>query len=457
MKKYFVYLPACIAPVLFLALKLSSNTIRLSDTNVYFYTAYQLLQGKLLYKDIFFTNFPVFPYVSALYLAISGNNIYFYYFTSAIEVAITSFIIYLIIFNHWQSRVYALSAQVIYLFSFIILATSDHQSGVFLASLFTAGSYFFFQKKQFLLVGVLTALAVLTKAYFLPLAATYFVYILLKERKYFIKFLVGTASTGIIILLPFLLFTREHIINDIFYYSLTRGAGTNKWQVIQFFIFRDFLLSVLLLSNLLLFKKHLFFTLFSIFSILFLLFYQDIYYLYLNSLVPIVILSLPIFMDTITTRYTVQRLTIPTLLIFPILLNLIIYIPNYRSLQAVSNVSELLDTIHSLHPDRIYGTNDLTPLLAYLTHTPMLDNLTDTNTNIFRKNLLDAQTETSHALTHRTVVIVHGLEYPEYNARDLVLDEIVDKKVIEARCRLRVSKPVKAEGITNRINLFQCF
>ena len=457
MKRYFHYLPVAIAPILFLLLKLSSTSIRLSDTNVYFYTAYQLLHGNLLYKDVFFTNFPVFPYISALYLAISGTNIYFYYFSSALEVALTAVFLYFIVLRHWQSRVLALTAQTVFLFSFIVLATSDHQSGVFLASLFATISYFFFQKKQFLLVGVFVAVTVLTKAYFLPLAATYCVYILLQERKYFLRFLSGASMTGAFILLPFLLLARSDIIRDIFYYSLTRGAGTNKWDVLRFFISRDIVLFILLIGNIFLVKKHLFFALFSIFSLVFLVLYQDIYYLYLNSLVPIIILSLPIYLYTLQTRFHIQRLTIPTLLTLPILLNLVVYLPHYQSLQKVQNVSQIVELIRSTHPEHLYGTNDLTPLLAFLTNTPLLDDITDTNTNIFRKKLLDAKRETQHVLKGRTVVIVHGVEYPEYNIHETVFDEIVVNKTIQSKCQLRLSQPVQAEGLINRINVFQCF
>ena len=53
MKRYF---PLFIITSIFLLLKLTNLGIRMSDTNIYFYTAYELLQGKILYKDIFFTN-----------------------------------------------------------------------------------------------------------------------------------------------------------------------------------------------------------------------------------------------------------------------------------------------------------------------------------------------------------------------------------------------------------------
>jgi hypothetical protein len=86
----------------------------------------------------------------------------------------------------------------------------------------------------------------------------------------------------------------------------------------------------------------------------------------------------------------------------------------------------------------------------------MLNNNIDTNGNIFRKGLLSAQDLTEKAVSHKTVVVLHGASYPQYNFEDLILDEIVVKEEILRECTLFHSHPVYAEGVTNRVNLFQC-
>src|SRR3989344_8518220 len=83
----------------FLIIKIVNNSVRLSDTNIYFNIAYQIFQGKLLYKDIFFSNFPFFSYVSSFYYIITGKNIELFYFTSTIEVAIITTFIYFIVYR----------------------------------------------------------------------------------------------------------------------------------------------------------------------------------------------------------------------------------------------------------------------------------------------------------------------------------------------------------------------
>lgn len=167
---------------IFLAIKLPHLSIRMSDSNIYFYNGYQILHGQLLYKDIFFTNFPIIPYISAVYFLLLNGNLKLYYVTPLIETLITaSFIFYIVQSKTKQLLVSTVSAAV-YLFSFIILSTSDHQTGVFLASLFSVASFLAFDRKRFCLAGILSALFILTKAYFIPLALTYTVYLLIKKK-----------------------------------------------------------------------------------------------------------------------------------------------------------------------------------------------------------------------------------------------------------------------------------
>jgi hypothetical protein len=353
--------------------------------------------------------------------------------------------------------VYAFTGQLLYIFSFIILATTDHQSGVFAAALFAVVSYFLFQRNRFILTGVFVALAVLTKAYFLPLALTYGAFLLIKDRSHLIKYIIGGIFCSTLILLPFLLFTPNGLFKDVFSYSLTRGAGTNKVEVLQFFMMRDSVFFILLFTNVVLFKRQLFFSLFSFFSLIFIFLYQDIYYLYLNNVTAFLVLSFPIYQNIISSKMKLQKMVIPSFVFIYILLNFFIYFSQYRNLQTVDNYYSIAERIISARPSALYGTNDLTPLLAYDTHTSLLNNTIDTNGNIFRKGLLDAEKLTAKALSQRTIVVVHGVEYPQYKISDPILDEIVVKEKILKNCTLLQSYPVYAEGITNRLNLFQCF
>ncbi len=118
MKKF---LPIVIVLASLLLYKAGNMGVRLSDTNIYFYTGYQILQGKILYKDIFFTNLPLLPYLSSLYFLLTGGNITLFFLTPIIEVSAVGFLIYSIAYKQHKSQSIAIFSSLIYLFSFIVL------------------------------------------------------------------------------------------------------------------------------------------------------------------------------------------------------------------------------------------------------------------------------------------------------------------------------------------------
>lgn len=451
------YLPILIPITVFLFLKISNLGIRLSDTNIYFYTAHQLLQGKMLYKDIFFTNFPLLPYASMIYYFLVNKSLLWYYFTPAVEASIISFFIYHIAFHYSKDRLISLTSTLLYLFSFIILATTDHQTGVFLASLFSIISYYFlFEKKRFVVSGIFIALTLLTKAYFLPIFLALLVTYLIKNPKKTVPFLLGAAVTAVIILLPSLLFAQSEFIRDVFIYSLTRSQGIDKGNIVWFFIKHELPLFMLLLLNIVFIRKQLFFGLLSIFSIIFVLLYQDIYYLYLNFAVPFLALSFAFTYTRIQKELHLQRMVIPSLIFLIIIINLSIYLASFRNMQKVPQIQEIVTQIKQENPTVLYGVNSLTPALAYLAGIPLLNNIVDTNENIFRKGFLKKDVLTREAIKQHGMIVTQGVSYPSFNIRQDIVGGMFNAEEMQKSCTLRESYPVKTEGLENRVNLFSC-
>ena len=104
----------------FLIIKAINNSVRLSDTNIYFNIANQIFQGKLLYKDIFFSNFPFFSYVSSFYYIIIGKNIELFYFTSSVEIAIITTFIFLIVYKKTKDYIISIISSLLYIFSLLL-------------------------------------------------------------------------------------------------------------------------------------------------------------------------------------------------------------------------------------------------------------------------------------------------------------------------------------------------
>lgn len=442
----------------FLAIKIVNNGIRLSDTNIYFNIAYQIFNGKVLYKDIFFSNLPFFSYVSSIYYFLSNKNIELFYFTSVIEVSIITSFIYLITYRKTKDYVISIMSSILYSLSFMVLSTSDHQTGIFTAALFAVLSFFFLQERKIIISGIFIALGIFTKAYFLPVFLSLFTYIAIKkEWKNLLKFGIAFSATGLIILLPFLIQAPQQLISDIFGFSLTRPAGISKINIIWFYITKDWPFFILLLFNLFNIRKNVFFGVISIFSIIFFFGYQDIYYLYLNFLAPFLCLSLFEIYYFLKGKFNLQKLVVPTIVFVFILINLLIYIFSYRNLGKPEDFNKMLKMIVSEKPEFLYGINDITPALIALTKIPALENINDAHEYFFTRKVYDKKFLTDKAVINKTIIIAHGADYPEYNIKQDILDNIFVRETIYKNCKNILSIPVKAEGSTNRINLFKCY
>lgn len=456
-KTFFSIFFLSITALFFLIFKILNLEIRLSDTNVYFLTSYHLLNGKLLYKDIFFTNFPLFPYVSILYILIVNQNLPWFYLTSSIEAIAIFFLIYFIVFKKIGDHMISIVSSLLYLFSFIVLSTSDHQTGVFTASLFAVLSYFFLEKKSYLFSGFFSSLAFLTKAYFVPIPLAFILFIIKTDSKKSIYFLLSFITTLIIILAPFLIFSKVDMLKDLFSYSLNRETGIPKKEIISFFITHDFVLFSILIFNLFNFKKNLLFSLMSFFGIIFFFYYQDIYYLYLNFFVPFLAISFYHPLKLITSKFSLEKRAIFSFLLIIFTINFSLYFIKYKDLQKINNSNEIVEIINKEKPKYLYGVSDLTPALSYLTKTPLVEDIIDTNENIFRKKILDKKLLTKKAVEKNSIIVSHGADYSYLGINELVLDNVFDKEIIMKSCSLISTFPVKAEGIINRINLFKCF
>jgi hypothetical protein len=452
-----IFLIALIFP--FILLKITNLGIRLSDTNIYFNIAHRILQGQLPYRDFFFANFPLFAYISSFYYCILQGNINLFYLTSIVETIIITLFIYKISYSKTNNYLISVISSSLYIYSFIVLSTSDHQTGVSSASLLTVLAFYFFQRKKLFVCGLLVALSLLTKAYFIPIFLSFFFYLLIKrEWKNLRSFSIGFALISIIALLPFLISAPKQFVSDIFGFSLTRPAGISKTEIAWFFIMKDFLFFMILLFNLANFRKNLFFSLVSLFSILFFFCYRDIYYLYLNFLTPFICLSFHEAYSLINKQFKIQKLIAPTVVLFFIALNLITYINNYRNLQKVNDINRIISTIKNSKPTYLYGYNGLTPALSVIADIPALDNVDDAYVYFFRKGIYDKNSLTARAISTNTIIVAQGADYPDINIKQDILDtEILDEKMINQYCKNILSVPIRAEGSTNRINIFKCY
>lgn len=439
---------------LFIIIKFTNLGIRFSDSNIYFYTASEILKGRLLYKDLFFTNLPLFPYISSIYAYVL-RSIDLYYLTAAVEAAMVGLLIYYLVYKKTQNGKFGLVAQIFYLGSFIVLSTSDHQTGVFLASLFSILAYYFFTEKKAVLSGIFTGFAVFTKAYYLPIFISLALYYLIKERKRLALYLLGFVGFSSIVLFPFLVFAREEMISQVVNYSLFRQQGLDKFNIVLFYIKHDFifiLLSIYSISNI---RKNLLLGLIIMVSGVFLLAYKDVYYLYLNIFAPFIPLVVVDVYNNHKEKITKHMWRILSVLTVVFFINFYIYFANYFSMQKVDNIREMLNIIKIEKPKYLYGVEEIIGAVSVLSETPLLPGVTDTNENIFNSGLLNAKKLTEMAINNETIIILKGASY-QGEVNDPILTSVVEEDLVYKHCRFLKEYPIKTEGAINRITMFSC-
>lgn len=445
-----------IGPLIFFVFKAANSGIRFSDTNVYFYTAQELLKNHLLYKDVFFTNLPLFPYISAFYSIIIGNKLNLYYLTAAIECAITSLLLFYYAHKKSKNILTAIMVQTIYLFSFIILSTSDHQTGVFLASLFSVIAFLLLDKRWYFFSGLFLGLMVVSKAYYLPVGCGIILYSFLCHRNESFKLLMGFFISISICILPVIILTPKNFIQDVFQYSLFRSQGVNKINLFIFFISHDLILACLFIYSFLNYKKNLLLFFIILFSALTVLFYKDVYYLYLNMMVPFLTLS---FMDLvqILTRKKTAAIGIFIGAGTCLLIGTVVYVNRYASLQKITNIDDYIEVIQKEKPRYLYGTMEITPALAYLANIPLLNNIVDTNENLFNSHKLNATILTKQAINSKTIIVSKGVFYPAENIINPLMTSAIDSSQVKEYCSQLQRYPITSEGVINAIFLFKCY
>lgn len=447
-------LPLSVLFIIFLLLKHDAFNIRISDTNIYFYTARELVQGKFLYKEIFFTNLPLFPYISVLYGTLVGWRLEYFFAIPIIEIFIISFLIFRISLHHLKKSLIAYIPVTIYLFSFLILATSDHETGVYAANIFSLLGYYFYLKKKYIFSGIFLALMILTKVYFLPIFLAFVMYIFFKNKNSLLKIALSFIATFTLIIIPIYILSDGQMIKNLLAYSSQRQQGVSKISLLQFFALKDFILVGLLTLNFTRIREKNFFALLSIFSLLFILLYKDVYYLYLNFFAPFVAISTVLWLPKILKSKELS-ISFFAIIFISVLLSTSSYLSSYKDLQKIKTVGGIVAKIQENNPDYLYGINSITPALSYLTGIPLLDQIVDTNENRFLTGNLNANTLTKKALESNTLFITKSAVYPEFQINDLFMSAIFDKSLL-TKCNQLHSEPIDFEGLENKLTVVKC-
>lgn len=381
MKEHKIFLfPA----ITFLILKLLTLKFKFSDGYTYMYMGKLILEGQISYKDFFFASPPLQPYIFSFFEIFTKENFLILKLIPILATIGSSFFIYLLMkkkFGEWQG----ITASVLYLFSFLVLVTTDYSTGIHLTTFFILGMIYFVEEDKPLIAGIFGSLAMLTRLYApFPILGV-LIYVAIYKRNNLPKLILGLASLFIPISLIFEIISKGEYLNQIFFFrlNLISGIGLNKGQILKFFFLKDFFL---ILSSLtwLIFdkeKKKLFLPLFATLTtaILYII-YSDIYYLYFGLIIGFLSIFSTKLIFNFKNLKNFKRILI-LIILFLTVLNSAVYITNYSTASNINFSDDLSDYVreNSFRNETIYGSFELTPLIALQSQRKIAGEIADLN------------------------------------------------------------------------------
>ncbi len=453
-----------IAIVGFLLYKLTHSDYRFGDGNAYFYMADLMLHGKIPYKDFFLADPPVLVSLLAFFRMVFGNSILFYQFLPYIFEVLTAYLIYLLL--NWLKNPLAFLAPFLYLFSFTILSTSDFFTGVQLTMLLFVLGLYFSETKRPVLAGVCFALSCLTKLYAVPLVAGYLGYEVFRTwkdlrtfhlSKDLIRIGLGIIGTGVLVLLPFFLFSPRGMLDYLIVHQLNRPSGLDKTVVFSFFLGKEWWILLVGLLGMR-FVKASFFASFFL-GALFLCLFKDLYYVYLAILMPFLVMGACSFVSWLLTQgENGKRFAgiLGILFLCNIYFSLSSYFSDFTYRGHFSNAPEVGAYVKTLDDHPLYGSHEVAPLIALFSGKSLFHNLVDTNGQAFASGALRLKSVSEDAVSSGVYVIARITDRPELGITETGYESFFSKELFSQYC-----KPVKKFSSTsnesdNYIGIYWC-
>ncbi len=462
-KKHKLELIAVFLPILlFLAYKLSSPEHRFGDGNAYFYMADILLKGQVPYRDFLIADPPLLIYLLAPVRAIIGNNLELFLALPPLVDAITALVLFLNLKKHRYK--FASLAPAIFLFSFLIISTSNYVTGLHIV-LLLLNLALLFDKKPFL-SGVFWGLASMIKLYTAPGLLIYCGWLLYKKHySALIRLLIGFALTCLLIVLPFLMLAPVQLIEQILLHQFNRPPGISKLRVFTFFFVNDLMLIILGVAGFIFSNKELVKKVFLFFLawLIFYLVFKDLYYVYLGILAPWLTIGVIGLFEFIVIKWRQDGLgkkisiSLILLLFFSHLPALNYYYQNIRLDGLFIQADEVAQYINSLEPGvPLYGSHEVAPLIALMTDRELFNQYADTNAQVFGSGALDIKQVSKEAM-EEGVFLLTKIANLEINQQiDSGFEGYFDREIFDQYCqRLEIIDGSKREVFTD-VGVYWC-
>jgi hypothetical protein len=205
-------------------------------------------------------------------------------------------------------------------------------------------------------------------------------------------------------------------------------------------------------------KRYLLFPLMS--ATLFFLIYQDLYYLYLQTLLPFLVLLTIEFFGWISKKsesglvYGLIGIAFYTFFGF---MSISLYHNDYALRGRFINAPEVAAAVRNLPQNLpLYGSHEVAPLVALLSEKPLFNNYIDTNTQAFASKAQNLQQTSKKAVEHGVYLIAKITDLPQYGIKDFGFEGYFDKSLFDKFCNRVLQFPSTSTEQDNVIAIYRC-
>lgn len=359
-----------------------------SDENAYFYMAKLISEGNLPYRDFFFAHPPLQLFILALIFKIFGFNFILLKIVPILSIILSSFFLFKII-KYKFGNLAALIGVVLFLFEYNLIRSSTQASGINETLLFILLGFYYFIKNKNIISGLFFGLAGLTGLYSAIPIIIFLFYLLIKNRKEFLNFLLGFSIFFIINLIFFII--SNNFITQVYLYHLMKPE--------EYSLYSPFVLLIVIEKNIVLFLSLVLFLIFYkqlkdikyIKLILFIVIAYVIFFLFLKRpfifyyilIFPFLAIIGAIGIIELLKKIKIKKVGIIILsliIMFIIVYALINFNIDYTKTDT-KKINELSNFIkvNSKENDLIFGDYYIVPLLSLMTNREIALNEVDTN------------------------------------------------------------------------------
>lgn len=482
----------------FVLVKAANIASKISDENFYFFASHLLAQGVLPYRDFFFQHLPGQLLLQAFLIKVFGFNLFLLKLIPILFHVGSGYLIFKIGEAGGLGKLGGITAAAFFLFSFTVLTTSDHGSGVHEAVFWLVLSFYLLGGevgkiggvKGGILAGLAAFAGLTTRIYILPAILGFSVYLFLTQQ--YKKFCAYVAS----FLLPFLVLNiglyywlGEKFLLPVWQYHFLKSEGISKAKILLFFVQNEWLLlglgtlgllivlfsvnsnsyaqsSTVTLSgdknNKSVYSLFLATILALSFQGVFLLIFADIYYLYLVTLVVFLAILAAFALGWLLDLPQREGVLAGILVVFAAF-NLYVYLTSHAP-QSRFNADKIAEDVRAItNPqDTIFGSYTVAPLIALKAGRGVTENQLDTNAKRYYSGLISRE-ELIRLATESAVFLQLALVEPQPKTiqteagkiRSLDMDYI-SETVIRDKCELFRVYPVPVDYERNAILLWKC-